>query len=198
MRLARFRDSSPAQASSASRRWLQWWIRPRRWRPLGERRGHIAVVPSNQHQHIVDTGVFRCQAADLDRFPLAERRDYFGGHAPSRERKPDLALQVVVPAESLFFWPIRVDDDFIVDSFFAEAALAQLGHVVLNSRACKTVDPMSWVGFQHLFSSRHDQGLRHPRRCTCSGQPQCARKVGKVVLAGLCSWRGWLRQPHPL
>jgi hypothetical protein len=69
-------------------------------------------MPANQHQHVVGTGIFRCQAADLDRFPLAERRDYFGSHAPSRERKLDFVLQVVVPAESLFFWPIRIDDNF--------------------------------------------------------------------------------------
>jgi hypothetical protein len=68
--------------------------------------------------------------------PLAERRDYFGGHAPSRERKLDFVLQVVVPAESLFFWPIRIDDNLIVNSFFADAVLAQLGHVVLDSKAC--------------------------------------------------------------
>ena len=103
---------------------------------MGEWHRDIAAMPANQHEHVVCTGIFRCQAADVDRFPLAERRDYFGGHAPSRERKLDFVLQVVVPAESLFFWPIRIDDNFIVDSFFADAVLAQLGHVVLDSKAC--------------------------------------------------------------
>ena len=60
----------------------------------------IAATPANQHQHVVGTGIFWCQAADLDRFPLAEWRDYFGGHAPSRERKLDFVLQVVVPARA--------------------------------------------------------------------------------------------------
>jgi hypothetical protein len=70
---------------------------------LGEWHGHIAVVPANQHQHVVDTGVFRCQPANLDRFSLAERGDDLGRDASSREGKLDFVLQVVVPAESLFF-----------------------------------------------------------------------------------------------
>jgi hypothetical protein len=48
----------------------------------------------------------------------------------------DFVLQVVIPAESLFFRPIGVDDGFVVDAFFADAVLAQLGHGVLDSMAC--------------------------------------------------------------
>ena len=64
--------------------------------------------------------------------PFAERGDDLGRDAPSRERKLDFVLQVVVPAESLFFGSVGVDDDFIVDSFFADTILAQFGHVVLD------------------------------------------------------------------
>src|SRR6201981_2434262 len=67
---------------------------------LGGWHRDIAGIAANQQQHVVGTGIFRCQAADLDPSPLAEGRDYFGGHAPSRERKLDFVLQVVVPAES--------------------------------------------------------------------------------------------------
>src|SRR5215467_1798999 len=95
---------------------------------LGKRHGHIAVVPADQHQHIVSTGIFRRQAEDLDRISFAEWRDYFGSNSPGGEGKLDLVLQVVVPAESLFFRSIGVDDDFVMDSFLAHAVLSQLGH----------------------------------------------------------------------
>ena len=78
------------------------------------------------------TGIFRGEPADLDGFSLAERGDDLGRDASSREGKLDFVLQVVVPAESLFFGSVGVDDDFIVDSFFADTILARFGHVVLD------------------------------------------------------------------
>src|SRR5262249_31610973 len=90
---------------------------------LGKRHGHIAAVPADQHQHIVGTGMFRRQAEDFERLFFAEWRAYFGSNAPGREGKLDWVLQVVVPAESLFFRSIGVNDDFVMDSFLAHAVL---------------------------------------------------------------------------
>jgi hypothetical protein len=81
----------------------------------------------------VGTGIFRRQAGDFDRFSLAERRDHLGYDTPSREGKLDFVLQVVIPATSLFFGSIGVDDDFVVDAFFADAVPARLGRGVLDS-----------------------------------------------------------------
>jgi hypothetical protein len=93
----------------------------------------MAAVPANGHQHVVGTGIFRRQAGDFDRFSLAERRDHLGYDTPSREGKLDFVLQVVIPATSLFFGSIGVDDDFVVDAFFADAVPARLGRGVLDS-----------------------------------------------------------------
>jgi hypothetical protein len=80
-------------------------------------------------------GIFRRQGADFDRFPLAERRDHLGRDTSGREGKLDFVLQVVIPAESLFFRSIGIDDGFVVDSFFANPVLARLGQEVLDSMA---------------------------------------------------------------
>src|SRR6516162_9823896 len=85
---------------------------------LGKRHGHIAAVPADQHQHIVGTGIFWCQPEDFSCFSFAEWRNWFGRDASGREGKLDLFLQVVVPAKSLLFRSIGVNDDFVMDSFF--------------------------------------------------------------------------------
>ena len=101
----------------------------------GERNRHIATMPADQHQHVVGTGIFRRQAADFDRFSLAEWRDYLGPDAPGREGKLEVVLQVAIPAQSLFFRPVGVDDGLVVDAFFANAILARLGQEGLDSMA---------------------------------------------------------------
>jgi hypothetical protein len=136
---ARLRNSSPALASSASRRWLQGGFVRIDGDQLGERRGHIAVVPLNQHQHILGTRVFRSQPPDIDCFSLAERGDDLGSDASRREGKLDFVLQVVIPAESLFFGSIGVHDGFVVDAFFANAILARLGQEKLDLSICQGV-----------------------------------------------------------
>jgi hypothetical protein len=82
--------------------------------------------------YLVGTGIFRRQAADFERFSLAKRRDHFGPDTPSREGKLDFGPQIVIPAKSLFFRSTGVDDDFVVDAFFADAVPARLGHRVLD------------------------------------------------------------------
>ena len=101
---------------------------------LRQRHGDIAAMPADQHKHVVGTGIFRCEAADFDRFSLAERRDYFGGDATGCEGKPDLVLQIVIPAERLLFGPVGINNDFVVNSFFANAVLVRLGQEVLDSK----------------------------------------------------------------
>lgn len=80
-------------------------------RQPGSRNRVVAVVPANQQQHVVGTRILRREVSDVGRFSFAKRSHYFGSYAPSRERKPDFVLQVVISAESLLFWSIRVDDD---------------------------------------------------------------------------------------
>ena len=82
--------------------------------------------------------------------PLWSGETTLDDDAPSRERKLDFVLQVVVPAECLFLGPVGIDDDFIVDSFFADTILAQFGHVVLDSSLLNFVHRLDG-GFQPLF-----------------------------------------------
>jgi hypothetical protein len=79
------------------------------------------------------TRVFRSQPADIDSFSLAEWGDDLGRDASGRERKLDFVLQVVIPAESLFFGSVGVHDGFVLDTFFANAILARLGQEKLDS-----------------------------------------------------------------
>ncbi len=101
---------------------------------LREGNRYTAAVPSNQHQHVAGARIFGRQAEGFDGFSLAERRHHLGCNAASRERETDFVVQVVIPAESLLFRPIGVDDDFIVDSFLAEAVSLGLGHGFLAER----------------------------------------------------------------
>jgi hypothetical protein len=48
------------------------------------------------------------------------------------EGKLDFGPQIVIPAKSLFFRSTGVDDDFVVDAFFADVVPARLGHRVLD------------------------------------------------------------------
>src|SRR5215467_3222520 len=100
-------------------------------------------MPANQHQYVVGTRIFRHQPENFGRFSLAEWRHHPGRDAAGRERELDVALQIVVPAESLFFGSVGINNDFVVDSFFTNAALAQLGHGVLDSMIHQSAGPSS-------------------------------------------------------
>jgi hypothetical protein len=63
------------------------------------------------------------RAVDFDSFTFAERRHHLGRDAAGGEGEPDFVLEVVIPAQSFLFRTIGVDDDFVVDSFLANAVL---------------------------------------------------------------------------
>ena len=112
----RFRNSSLAPPSNASRQWPRWLIRRRRGSQLRQGNRHIPAMPVDQHEHVAGAGIFRSQALDFHRFALAERRNRLGHDALGLEGEADFVLQVVIPAQGLLFRSIRVHDRFVLDS----------------------------------------------------------------------------------
>jgi integrase len=56
---------------------------------------------------------------NCDSLSLAQWRNHFRGNTPGLKWEPDLVLEVVIPPHNLFFPPIRIHDDFIVDAILS-------------------------------------------------------------------------------
>jgi hypothetical protein len=52
------------------------------------------------------------------------------------EGELELLFEIVVPAHGLFFWPVGIDDDFLVDAAFPVVISSRSGHVPILGFFC--------------------------------------------------------------
>ena len=74
------------------------------------------------------TNFFRWHAAYVDFVAYSQRRCWTFGLAAGSEWKLEVLLKVVVPAERLLLWPIRVNDDLPIEPMVKIGVTSSAGH----------------------------------------------------------------------
>jgi hypothetical protein len=97
-------------------------------RQLNQRYGQQPLLPRDIHEHLMLADFFCGQTAYLHNVANPKWRRWTLNHAPRLEWKPEVILEVVVPAKRLFFRPVGVNDDLPIESLVKTIVTSAAGH----------------------------------------------------------------------
>jgi hypothetical protein len=80
---------------------------------------------------------------NFDGFPYAERRSRRDPNALGLEREADLVLQIVIPAQGLLLWSVRIHDGFVLDAVFPNRIFLWFLHRFVTTIRRTEVRPIS-------------------------------------------------------